>query len=510
MSTLNDCIGTIINKIHNKITLNYTENYIFKEFNTYVICDIYMNNLKIVDMDNYINTIQHTFIQKEYYIIKLMFSNDRYIYTSLDILTKINYFKIMFEGNTFGDNCVIDIVMVKEMDNYDTMEKIIYHTIYNSYIKVNRTFKNLYDTIIFLDFINCKELFLKVINDPIIDYDGVNVKAVEHIYNVFDQNAFYDRSFLINLLKHCDDIDSSIFDTDVFKKNIIKSQYSYDLILKYKKTELYNYLYRFKQHHKEMILDLLDVGDNHAWTIIEKIIGCYDNDDNSDNSDDSDDSFDYGIKLSDIYDLLLFKIDQITEIAWGYRKVLNITLWLELAVKLNKIEEITDIADIIIRDKIVNLYDKLFDFLKYHNKDNDQLANVNMDEINPIKKLTKRTKNIQQITSYYPFNYKTWHAYGNVVDFKTDQNKKHIIIESFQDDDIKVGMNIMIGETVNSKYGIYPILQTMICEYDFIYQSYIPYESGRKYTCIVVEGIPDRTRMGGGMCIRNGSWIYIQ
>lgn len=490
MSTFNDCINTIIHKIHNKTKLNYTEKKIYKKFNTYVICDMYINNN--TNKDNYINIIQSQFIQNKVYIIKLIFSNDMHIYVSLDILTNIEYFKIMFDGYVFSDNCIIDVVMFKEMDNYDIMESVISYEIHNTYDIYVMTFLQLYNTVLFLDFINYDKIFKHITNNKIINYDNINVDYIEHIHNILTQNSFKcESNYFVELLKNCDE-HKNVFDTNVFNKCILNSQYSYNLILKYKKTKYYDYLTNIKEYHDTMVLDLLDVGDDDAWLTITNIIDDYVYGLDSDDSDyDSDD--DHSEEVVEIHNLLMDNIDKVTDVAFDYFGYFETRFELEVMIKFNDVENLKNVTNKIIKNKDIALYDKLLDYLRLHNDGNDEaydkLATINMDKVIPINTGITLPHKIQQIISYIPFDYKEWNFCSDVYsDYNDGWNANKIIICKYNADcDITKYHKIMICHLSQCNYDIYPVSKVYYSEYSFKDKKYIPYVKGTKYVSFEIE-----------------------
>lgn len=268
----------------------------------------------------------------------------------------------------------------------------------------------------------------------------------------------------------------------------------------------------------QMVLDLLDIGDKNAWEIIKKVIGCYYG------SDDSDTFYD--IALDDIYKLLLLNIDKINENALEHIKLLSYNLALELVIKFDKIEDIEWIANKIISNKATHLYEKLINFLKYHNKNNDALENINMDIISPTNKLSKDIKEIQQITSYFPFDYKLWKMHSRVYAIEFEGDRLHIIFNNFtystkidnegnieyishKNNSVKEGTLILIGNTDNTKYHIYPISKIIYYGYNNHYHRYEPYNSGEKYICYIIENVERGKISSGGISIYEGTYIYV-
>lgn len=492
MSTLKDCIKLITTKNHNKIKLNKTEKKIYKEFNKILTHDIFINNNQTPNIDTIINNISTNFIQNKFHIIKLIFSNDQHIYTTLKILKNIEYFKIMFDGYNFDNDCIIDIVMIKEMDNYYCMENVLYYITNNTCIKSRFTFQNLYDSILFLDFIHYNDLFEYLIQLHIDDYTNITTNAIEHIYNILSHNGVkYENEYFVNLLKLCDDIDNNaeiIFNSNIFKDCIINENFGYKFILNHKKIMYYDYLTHLKHYHQQMIPDLLNVGDHDSWIIIINIIDSYEHvsSDSNDNWDswDSDDSDGWyqrrrnkqEIKqkqnksnLNNIYDIMLKNIDKITEIIFDYNINLNTKLNLELMIKFNKINRLTMIANRIIIDQNVELYDTLLNFIKLNNKDFDP-SKVNMDYIAPTNKPFRQTNEIHQILSYIPFNYKIWIKCGVITHQFLTNNKITIITKNPKNIDITIKNEILFVDSFCDKYIISQIDQISFCNYDWLTQ----------------------------------------
>lgn len=466
MSLFKDAIKDIIYKTNNIIPLLFGEvtisNLYTNTIKKLILCE---NPKEIININEIQNDIQQILINEKSYIFKLLFSNG-ILYIPLEVLTKIEYFKNMIEYYNFGDSCIVEMSICSEIDNYDVMVDIFSYVECDDYEYTNTIFRHFYEFLIIIDYMGLAPnvLLSKLINEyafGIKKFNGNTCDIFEKMCKILDNNKVNIKDAFIvyiweNIVDLDDDVDK-IISLPIFKNVIMYSFQGLQYIEKHKKFQCFAELLNDKNYIKisiptkytelsYIINPLLDENTIETYEIIYNALKR---------------ECDKNI----IYIMLYLErnVNKISEIIYNFNvSVFNLDIQLDLMIKHNKVEYITDIGEKILSNNNATHIYKLKKFICICNN----IINLPDYQISPIKQIIctdhygSHRKNILQIISYYPLNYKLW-EYKNYVYkiIETNKVKSSIIIiaDLKEKCEFNSGDNILVNGHNYENYNIMTI-----------------------------------------------------
>lgn len=460
MSLFKELVDNISHKVDNNIELNYTEKSIKNKFSEYITSRIFTTNkITEINIDELNSTIETIIINNQQHIIKLLFSNNKYIFVNKSILTKIQYFKNMLEGYEFNNNSIVEIKVITNIDSYKYMNEVINFVydgvIYDDPIK----FKTLYKKLIMIDFIgpikhNNKHIISYFLDYHITSYDNLTILTIEYIYTLLIQNSITNiDKFIINLWIASIKLnitDTTIVNYDFFNNIIIKNIGGIQFILDNKYIQYYPKIISIN-NYRIVIKNLLENNNIYSWEIIIDIIKSPIN------------------FTQSIHDYLNENFDVIKNTVFNVNITkLQLDLQVKLLIKFKNYNFIDIIGTQIIEQQNVTLWDKLVTFITNNNHvEGNKLKQFKLGELSPPTHYkTTYGKKIQLLT-IYPLKYKSWKKVGNVCGLYGDNG---IIVNILLVDNQCIDNNteLMINNNTNEPYNICHVEKILYCNYDEI------------------------------------------
>lgn len=466
MSLYDEFVKKLIWNVNNKVKLDYGEDYIFIKYNNHIKNNIFeIPNTHII-----FENIKQELLQTKMYIVKLIFSNGKCIHIPIRLLLLIEYFKIMLEGYNFENECIINIIMDKNVDDYAIINSIISFTVDDIYDMTPLNCTNMYKTIIMLDYIGEMEKMMdKVINvgllatndiedcndyenykDNNVDKNILNVENMEKFYNVLKQNKIKNCDMIISrMVSNMDDV--NIKDTTVFSEVVIYTDYGKRFIEEHNLFTYYAQIFSV-YNYKNIIENLLKQNTEECWNIIVAIM----NKSNNNNI---------------IINKWLFKkFDMITELIFNHDiTIFDTIIQLKLLIKFNKL----DIIDMV-GDKVVNIgryakHNVMDIFANYLESQNAGDGNKfkNTKGLSP-KLHYKNYGDLSQVISYTPFICKQWHLIGYLNRITINDNMVCIIIRIKMPKGQVINKDtlLMINKYEGNKYNIIKIDHILLPYYN--------------------------------------------
>lgn len=494
MSLYYDTITDITKKLNKDEQLLFGENIIYNMYMSHFKKIVfYDKSNENINVDGIHNVIQQILLRDKNYIFKLIFSDGNLLYIPINLLIKIDYFKNMIEYYNFNNNCIIEILLCKEIDNYGCMLDIITFVDIGKFKKPNYNFKDFYDICVIVDYlgtvynnnINILDKLVKCYSSEIItfknthNYNGNTFEAFVNIYNILKNNKIdFNISIITYIWGHMTDLDENkdcILKSQIFKNIIMYTGIGMQYLLKYKKYEYFN--------------EILDVNNYDKINVYNKNYGKYANlcdvvdillKDNTlesytivyDNS-----KINYDEKVNKILQYLNWYPNLLSDIIFNFDiSIFKIGTKLKLMIKHDKVEYLEEIAEHIFGNTLRGHYNDLVTYINKHNenhlpieikyypslinfspKNNYKIHELLNDEVN------YNGRDFYQIINYIPLKYKLWSQIGIVEDFHVvndknigfifKPNKSRIYFDTIgtnlENDDI-----IMINKTNNEQYNI--------------------------------------------------------
>lgn len=467
MSLFTELINIIGQKLDNNIKLNNTELSIKNKFSEYITSKIFTTTqIKTLDIGDLNNEIELLLLSEKKYIIKLLFSNNKHIFVNKNILSKIKYFDDMMDDYDFGNNCIVEIKVIQNIDYYDHMNEIINFmhdgVIYNDPID----FSILYEKLIMIDFIGQisykdKHIMKYFLDYIITTYCDLNIKKIEHIYTILTHNDIHNiDKFITNLWitsVNLNIIDNDLFNMKFFNDIIIKSINGMQFILENKHIQYYSKIVS-GNNYRIIIKDLLIIDTILSWGyIIDIITGSY--------------NF-----VNSINDLLEHEFyDLITNVVFNINITkLTLDLQLKLLIKFKNMSFIDLVGTQIIDNTRQDLWTKLVKFVcGMDPNEGYKLSLLDFKSISPITCYKITYNNKIQMINIYPLKYKSWKKVGNVSAKFDDCN---IVVDILLDDDKYIDNTtpIMINKKSNEPYNIGNITKIMHSSYNTTTYNEIP------------------------------------
>lgn len=445
MTTFTSFVNTITNKKTNNIPLDEGETIITNIYKDYILDFILSKQSEeTIIIKDIMEMVRINLIKNKKYIIKLNFSNGTYLYVSLDTLNNIEYFRGMFENYNFGDNCIVDVNVSKEIDNYDYMNIILKFVNTKKYDNGNMTYEEYHKMLIMVDYIgpiiNKKNLIKYISKNTITKYENVYVNDIEQIYTILNNNKIKTKNLIFELWNNVLDSDNNnIYKTTFFCDIMIKQPYYRQLVIDNKQIHIYPKVIN-DVNCVDIMRYLLECNNDISWKAIMDIMN------NKSNK-----------KYVDKY--FTNNKDEITEKIFEYDILkFSVEIQVYMMVKYNKIEYINDIGDNVVigSSKSTKPYK---DFCEYLNTVAPNSGNEfkKLSNVSPIKHYISTSKCFPKMTSYYPLEYRMW---DNICDvdklYMEDGIIKGIItkIKSGKNQIIKHQTQLLINNNDGEAYNI--------------------------------------------------------
>jgi len=424
LDATNSLISHCFNKHFHDLALSQTEDAIILSGVEILPSKFYEGGQHIYnEYDEYIPQIIDNLIKNKFYIIKIIFSNNSFIYVSKDVLCKIEYFStLLSDCDTSSDDLIIELHVNKFIDNFNCLGIIIEFIDYEKYTQLYYynidDFINLLSIVDFLlGQIECNNKnFVECISEQFFDDTIINTNILIPIKTIGDILMIFNRQKIPNITakiigwivlkeNHFFDIYDfdDIFNSDVF--SIISGTYhGKNLVIKYTYFPFFEKI--IDDNNCEKLIDiLLSLKPKNMWEIICKLSNIY---------------------IENVSNALIKFIDNITEDIFDVDlSVFTNDFRLNLIIKFKR------------PDKL-----KILEFHKLnHHKLNECLKFMmytdpsNTDYISPLKnsviifdKIYKKSNHFVEMFDF-PNNYRWWSKFSEIASFyEKDGNIEGICI----------------------------------------------------------------------------------
>lgn len=248
-----------------------------------LIFDTYVNdfthsliNDKQIKLDDICENIKNKLLNSNITIIKLLFSNDQYIYVDKQLLLKIEYFKNMIDDCDSSDDIIINIVVNNNIDNYELMNDIITYLTINTYTTYDNLEKS-FDMILLLDFIGYMDM-LKCFSKNIMNNTCIiSLTKIEKIYDILTKNNIETNFDIENVWLHYlenNGITNEIFELSFFKEKIIHTTVGKQCILDHKYIKHYGKIICYN-NYKIIIDELLEMDTLESYEVLVSLPNDY-------------------------------------------------------------------------------------------------------------------------------------------------------------------------------------------------------------------------------------------
>lgn len=339
MSLFDALIIEVLSKHHNDENFVMEEKIIYELYMKNIAKIIFESNNTIIDISKVNSNLQMQLLKNNNYIVKLIFSNNKNLYTSLSNITRIEYFKNMLCDYAYDENVIIPIVLGKELDNYDVMLEIIYYVNIGICRNIIYTFDHYYNNMVIVDYmglVTYREInIIKKIADNynVMEYDNITYEKYKRLHTIIYQNEITNNSKIILLQSwtHIMDLDDNINDfcNLTFFKDIIETNLGRRFILKYKLMQFYSQIVSMDTY-EEIMDHIIKNQSVYTWNIIS----------------------DYFANPT-ICTFIEKNIDHIEEVIFDVDiTLLPVKIKLALVIKFNKVEYLNNVCKIIEKDKV--------------------------------------------------------------------------------------------------------------------------------------------------------------
>lgn len=418
---IQEYINYIIKKHITKSNLTNIEKQIID------ICMVDMLNIlfienKNIDKNNFMVNINNKLIQNDIHIVKLLFSNNQYIYVDKKLLLKIDYFKDMFESCDVNNDIIICVTICDEIDCYDFMNIVMIFLETGKcelkYYDFNEIIKHMeilnfiggvyFDNRNLLSQITTK--IYSIMNNEIKYY--ASIQKIESLYTILKQNDYVTLSndVVILLWKHATNKGNSVFTMTFFTDILINKNIGIEYIIDQDYKPYYDKIYGEKYNVTPIVIKLLEKNNIESWNIIIELYN----------------------KNNIVSSVIIDNLDLVTEIFFKINfHVLDPLLILKILMKFNK----NDVIEVLIQNLNLNLNTKdnkfvkeIFEYIKSHNNNDPNT----IKQIQHIQNYVNQY-NLVTISNFKPFDFKIWKILGFINEF----NK-------FDDTTIVLSINVTI------------------------------------------------------------------
>lgn len=440
MDAFTTFIDIISNKKTNNIPLDECEIIIINMYKDYVMDFILTKNGNdTIVIKDIMEMVKINLIKDNKYIIKLNFTNGKYMYLSLNTLLNIEYFKMMFDNYNFGNNCIINLDVCKEIDNYEHMTLVLKFVNTKKIDKCNIEFEQFYTFLCMVDFlgptINNKNIVNYFLNKTTVRCKTIYMYELEHIYTILKNNNVKGiKRNIFDLWKYVVDKD----DVNIFKMSFFCDIMTMDsnckqMIITNKQIQLYSHIIE-NSNHESILSNLLKINNDESWKVIMNIL--------SDNK-----------KRNHIDKYFANHKEDIPETIFDYNiSKFYIDTQLDMLIKYNKIEFVNIIGDNVIKTTNTTKFKR---FYKYINTIEPGIGNKlkKLKGISPINKYLSTTNKFPQMLSYYPLEYRMWKSITTVDEYYKENDVKKGIITHIEYDGDVININLQTQLLINDENG---------------------------------------------------------
>lgn len=445
MSLFNELRNTILNKITTKSPLNHAEKTVHDMYSEYLIKCAF-DQTSIINMNDVHNLIQSTLIKNKNYIIKLLFDDNTCIYINYKILNEIELFNNMLELYEFGNECVTEIVVGKEINNFTFISFIYEFTMNGIYTKMSMTYQEFYDLVCIINYmglITYKDnniLNYIVYNDikRIHSSENITLEMVDKLHTIFVQNNANNYGNVLSLFM--DAVNINEIDIPVLKNmnlfNDVLSGCTYEnTVIRHKLFTEFVSIYN-ETNAEKIVSCLLNENTIECWTIIMEL-----------------NKFKH---IFDVNNYLIVHLNKITDIVLNFNiDLFSLPLRLKLYEKFNKNEAMYNMFNNAIENNDVPYMVKEIPIVLNTFKHGDGDTFRKLNNISCIDKFTNNRENITQLLHFMPLSYKKWTCIGKV--YEVDSNTIKIKMKKIKT--LYVNDVLLINCKLNVPYNTCTITQ---------------------------------------------------
>lgn len=432
----------IISKSNKHVKLLFAEKEIYKLFKESLTNISYSpEKVNIINIDNIVDNIRLQLLKTKNYIIKVICSDGEF-YVFKESLVKIKYFKNMLDGYNFGDDLIIDVKVISEIDDYDTMEIILkynYTKLYDDEYINYETFNNYICIINFIGNIvdNHGNLMQYIVDNVCNEFHGDNITlaSIENIFIILKQNKIDDICKIIKYsLKSMEVINNEdLIKTTFFNYLVDNDDFGKKFVTDNKIISQYDKIVN-DWNVEHILLQLLQINTKQSWDIIIDI---------------------HKNKSKIINIKLCTHINEVSERIFDYDiKIFSLDVRLKIIKKSKRYEYVNDLCEDYFNNGSMISNTEFYKFIGDINE--KSIMQLNISPINAYNP-TKISDIFSQIINYYPLDYTTWKKCGYITGFYNENESiKGVKVNFWSHFDYKLNTKtkILIGYKLNEPYNI--------------------------------------------------------
>lgn len=437
MSLYEELVEFIASKLDSKLPLNHVEKMVYDMYYTNMMKCVF-DKTRIINMDIIHYSIQTSLVKDKNYIIKLLFSDTTRIYINYTLLNEIELFKDMLDMYEFNNECVVEIVVGKEIDSYNIMNEIYNFTVNGVYKNISMEYRDFYDLVCVIDYmgpIKYKEnnILVHIVKNKLFrQNEHITLDMVDKLHTIFKQNNIDNGGILSLFMEQVSVIDSldDLKNRNVFRDEMSGCSYA-DVVINHKIFSEFPCIMN-NNNAEKIFTCLLDENTVECWDMLMNI------------------NLTKGTLVSDF---LIRNFKKIPDIVLNYNiELFSLQLKLMLYEKYGKNEKMCTIFNNAIMKNDINYMVKEIPYVlnTYKCGDGDnfrKLTNISCTDL-----FTNNRDTITQIIKFMPLMYKKWCLVGKVLEVKDGVVKIKLNIKHYQS--IHIGDSLLINYKLNVPYNI--------------------------------------------------------